>query len=76
MKVVIGNLRKSDFCTPEDACNVIKYSAYLQEFDNTGSNKSRVNIVYQDQEVEHYATYVWYGYGNMGCGVFKRGVQN
>jgi len=60
VKEVVGKLRKSEFCNPEAACKTTKYLASLQEFDTT-KKVSKVQIMYEDQEVEHYTTFINYG---------------
>ena len=60
MKEVVGKLRKSNICRTEAACKTTKYLASLQEFD-TNNDFSTVQIMYEDQEVEHYTTFINYG---------------
>ena len=59
LKEIIGKLRKSKVCSTESACKTTKYLASLQEFD-TDRNVSAVLITYEDQEVEHYTTFINY----------------
>ena len=48
-------------CSTESACKTTKYLASLQEFD-TDRNVSAVLIAYEDQEVEHYTTFINYSF--------------
>ena len=59
VKEVVGKLRKTKICRPEAACKTTKYLASLQEFD-TNNDFSTVQIMYEDQEVEHYTSFINY----------------
>ena len=48
-------------CSAESACKTTKYLASLQEFD-TDRNVSAVLIAYENQEVEHYTTFINYSF--------------
>ena len=71
VREVVGNLRKSNHCIPEeDACNSVKYLASIQEYnisDYKESNMSLVTIAYQDHDVEHLITHINYGTPELIC---------
>ena len=50
-------------CSTESACKTTKYLASLQEFDiERERDMSSIKIAYEDQEVEHYTTFINYSF--------------